>query len=626
MGYQALLFCPDEKLALLLSQLFGELDFRVEVVNEPFAAVKKLMAQHYDALVVDIDNEQNASLLFKSARNSGSNHSSLAIAMVAGQAGITKAYRIGANLVLTKPINVEQTKGTLRVARGLLRKNSEAAGGTAAGTAAAPAPANPGTPILVAAPGSSPSDRRKAPRLAFSSISPEASEFGSSPSPEALTEDLPGAFPATATAMVDVEHKPAMVQPAATSNRIKAAADATLPASKAGFSKATGAVIDHRAVESGVARKLARSETDGALSATPAANMSSAIPSSTGSATAPTPAPEVNVSGRGANRVVESEATGPSHKHPSGRLSEDSTPGHIFSSEPANDSPLFAGVSDASAGMSSNKKMLIAAVIVLALAALGYFGYGMYIKSLTPAVRQSVNLPQSPAPPTAAADPQPSPMPEPSTGKPTGTTAATTTAAASTTPAQAAPSATSSQPLASPVKPPVISIAANESANPAPADELEIKKPSSKPLRVKSNGSVSKTQPTEDPAPQLPETVAAAGQENLSGVMSSSPSSVPRMALATIKISQGVSEGLLIKRVQPRYPRTTLLAHTEGTVQIEATINKEGFVKHPKVLKGDPVLGRAALDAVSQWRYKPYYLDGAPVEIQTQITVNFKPN
>ena len=128
MGYQALLFCPDEKLARVVSQVFGELDFAVEAVQEPFAAVKKLMAQRYDAMVVDCENEANASLLFKSARNSGSNQSSLAIAVVEGQAGVAKAYRIGANLVLTKPINVEQAKGTLRVARGLLRKNADAAG------------------------------------------------------------------------------------------------------------------------------------------------------------------------------------------------------------------------------------------------------------------------------------------------------------------------------------------------------------------------------------------------------------------------------------------------------------------------------------------------------------------
>src|SRR5271155_2244756 len=141
MGYQALIFSPDEKLARVASQVFTELDFTVEPAHEPFGAVKKLMTQHYDAIVVDCDNEQNASLLFRSARNSSSNPSSLAIALVEGQSGVAKAYRIGANLVLTKPINVEQAKGTLRVARGLLGKTSDAAAAGAANAAPAAKPA-----------------------------------------------------------------------------------------------------------------------------------------------------------------------------------------------------------------------------------------------------------------------------------------------------------------------------------------------------------------------------------------------------------------------------------------------------------------------------------------------------
>ena len=126
MSYQALLFCPDEKTARVVSQVLSELEFAVEPCHEPFAAVKKLMVQHFDAIVVDCENEQNAALLFKSARNSGSNQASLAVAVVEGQAGVAKAFRLGANLVLTKPIHVEQSKGTLRVARGLLRKGQAA--------------------------------------------------------------------------------------------------------------------------------------------------------------------------------------------------------------------------------------------------------------------------------------------------------------------------------------------------------------------------------------------------------------------------------------------------------------------------------------------------------------------
>src|SRR5437773_5668970 len=122
MSFQALLFCPEEKTARVVTQVLTDLDFKVESSAEPFDAVKRLMAQHFDAIVVDCDNEQNATLLFKSARNSSLNQSALSVAVVEGQTGVAKAFRIGANLVLTKPINVEQSKGTIRVARGLLRK------------------------------------------------------------------------------------------------------------------------------------------------------------------------------------------------------------------------------------------------------------------------------------------------------------------------------------------------------------------------------------------------------------------------------------------------------------------------------------------------------------------------
>jgi protein TonB len=62
----------------------------------------------------------------------------------------------------------------------------------------------------------------------------------------------------------------------------------------------------------------------------------------------------------------------------------------------------------------------------------------------------------------------------------------------------------------------------------------------------------------------------------------------------------------------------------EGTVQLSATISKEGNISDVKVLSGDAQLSRAATDAVRQWKYKPYLLNGEPVEIQTQITINFK--
>jgi protein TonB len=62
----------------------------------------------------------------------------------------------------------------------------------------------------------------------------------------------------------------------------------------------------------------------------------------------------------------------------------------------------------------------------------------------------------------------------------------------------------------------------------------------------------------------------------------------------------------------------------EGNVELVATIAKTGVITHVKVLSGDSQLTKAATDAVKQWKYKPYLLNGEPVEIQTQITVKFK--
>jgi len=222
MGYQALLFCPDGKLARVVSQVFSELDFTIEPVQEPFAAVKKLMAQRYDAIVVDCENEQNASLLFKSARSSSSNQNSLALALVEGQAGVAKAYRIGANLVLTKPINVEQAKGTLRVARGLLRKNSDAADTSATGAAGSVMPAKT-APVSV---GSSQSASHSTEAIAPPPSPTELPEFEAS-----LPTMAPAAIP-TLTASAKVEDKPAVVPEPEAQTKITLAAE---PAAEADF-------------------------------------------------------------------------------------------------------------------------------------------------------------------------------------------------------------------------------------------------------------------------------------------------------------------------------------------------------------------------------------------------------
>ena len=577
MGYQALLFCPDEKLARVVSQVFSELDFTIEPVHEPFAAVKKLMTQRYDAIVVDCENEQNASLLFKSARNSSSNQSSLAIALVLGQAGVAKSYRIGANLVLTKPINVEQAKGTLRVARGLLRKNADAAGSGAAA---------PATPVRTApaSAGTSPAGRGAA---AITS-SPISSEFE-------IEDPSAAAIPAIA-ASVQVESEPELIPAHAAQTEPMIAAE---PPEE--WQPAALDVTENDAVSNSnnVAANIA------AVSG-PAQNARSAFTSARGSAAAPAPAKEVTAPPAKGNKVAASEPSAPSHGTAANSMS-----GYV------GNAPSFSAFSEKDSGGSGvTKKILIAAVVLLALAALGYVGYGKFGKpSTTPAPRpiSAPSTPQSSAQPAPAPALAPASAPSTSAADPAG----------SATPAPASKT-TAAIPLDKP------SAAAGNSPVPRITLDAEpgTKKPNSAPILVKSTaaGTKAKSQ-SEESAPQLPSPIADATtpDSNLSGLMAVSPS-LPKPTLETVKVSQGVSQGLLIKRVQPKYPPSALAVHTEGAVQIDATINKEGNVTNVKVLSGNAVLAHAAVEAVRQWRYKPYYLDGQPVEIETQITVNFKAN
>jgi len=82
-------------------------------------------------------------------------------------------------------------------------------------------------------------------------------------------------------------------------------------------------------------------------------------------------------------------------------------------------------------------------------------------------------------------------------------------------------------------------------------------------------------------------------------------------------------EGNLIHRVQPAYPALAKQARIQGSVVLRAIINREGVIENLQALSGPPVLEQAAIAAVKQWRYRPYLLGGEPIEVETQVTVNF---
>jgi periplasmic protein TonB len=572
MAYQALLFCPDEKTARTVTQVLAELEFSVEPCTEPFAAVKKLMSQHFDAIVVDCDNEQNATLLFKSARNSTSNQASLAVAIVEGQAGVAKAFRIGANLVLTKPINVEQSKGTLRVARGLLRK------GDPGKPAAAPAPVPPPTPAP-------PKPLATKPMPA----APAAIGMRQPPAPK------PAAIPPTRPAIPPVAAKP-----------VSAPAPQTTASAASGFVPTPASKADATAPAS---------LSTPAPSAIPA--KSSFLSSNSGAGSAPAPAREPQVPE--ATPAVQPKNEAVKRDEPKASISEAADPA-VSKAEPAAPSFTFGGATTDAPSSGSGKKVilgLVAAVVLAAAAYAGWFYFGHRSQSVakatppatvTPAP-QSATLPATPSPTNAAASPVHSEVNSAEAGHSVATNAETNELAEAKSEKVAHSDKVSAKPSAAPA------------LNQTPAAEPE----AAAPLVVKSGSEphVHDASATADaPAPSVIGMAAPASDAPLSGIVADQPTAKP--VLQKMKVSQGVAQGLILKRVAPEYPKNALMMRIEGAVELSATISKEGNIRDVKVLSGNAQLSQAAVQAVKQWKYKPYLLNGEPVEIQTQITLDFK--
>ncbi len=565
MVYQALLFCPDEKTARIATQILSELDFAVILCADPFAAVKKLMDEHFDAIVADCDNEQNATLLFQSARNAGGN-GPLALAIAEGQAGVAKALRIGANLVLTKPINLEQAKGTLRVARGLLRR------GQSQESAAV-------TPAVNPAPGLTSSIANAAGIAAAAAFS--------------------------ATPMRPRGLKPRVVPPRKTSPLEAAAIDQTRIAELDAGLFGGEEEISSSPMAIPAAQTFQPKRPSGVLSR-----------SGNGAASAPARARDKSPSA-----VLEAETA---------VESVESVASDSFYEKTTASDPMFAIRRDVDAASSAGgrKKALRAVALVMLMAVGGYAAW--------PRLRHSIATTSVANPVAVQPAPTPAPVPQAISALSTGGVAEGKAAG---------PSASVTSSLAAPI---VSSVAHQATPNPAAAQptgtnaashsskvilETDLARaapvqipPTNHPIIVASGSfrttpRAAETEP--EPAPSIPAIVE--GNEGTLAKVIASPSKAPIPVLEkAVIVSQGVSRGLLVKAIEPVYPPNAKRMRIEGAVQLLATISKDGDISAIKILGGDLQLTHSAADAVKHWKYKPYLLNGSPVEVQTPITVIFK--
>lgn len=625
MSYQALLFCPDEKTARLVTQVLSELDFSVEPSNEPFTAVKRLMAQHFDAVVVDCDNEQNATLLFKSARNSASNQSSLAVAVVEGQAGVAKAFRIGANLVLTKPINVDQAKGTLRVARGLLKK-SDANKAPVASALTANAPASPSfspaaqSRTAPSAPVARPEAAAQRPTFVPSSPktvqavaartapAAHASDANQNVHESAVLDLPPDLAPSGKSPVVRPAAKEYAWQPV--SKPSGPMASAFKQAAEEESAPAVDEISD-AAESADLVEAVADSEASSVLEPP---SSSAPVFAASSAASAPAPAKQ-KVAVKAVTRPVVKPVAKPPIEKP-----EASKPAvnKLAISAPPVEEPAPAPAVAANhplpvAAKSGSHIGIIVVVVLLVLGAAGYFGWTKLHTNQSAAVpvQQASSAKPAAQAPVISPAPLPSAEQKPSAGS----------AISPATHVEAAP--LSAKPQTEPDKK---SAKATTSVKDEDREADDSGPAEPQPMIVKSGGSkpahaAEPSAPVVAPDPML--AAVGSSDKSIAGIASTGLN-VAHPVEQSLRVSQGVLQGRLIKKVQPTYPSTALRLRIQGIVQLAATITKNGDVANLKQLSGDPNLGHAAEDAVRQWKYKPYLLDGRPVEIQTQISVEFK--
>lgn len=597
MSYKSLLFCPDEKTARVVTQVLSELEFTVELSGEPFATVKKLTDEHFDALVVDCQNEQDASLLFKAARNSSLNHSSLSVAVVEGQAGVAKAFRIGANLVLSKPVNVEQSKSTLRVARGLLRKNSEA---RAAAEDAASVPAGKSAGTTSPAPSMSPTMLPSRP-FAFE---PAASSGGS---PAATGMTIPTApapsAPSAPYSALELEKEPT---PATEPSDVALLESMPNPVDG---KPAPTAELMWAPRSQGQAQPIAAS-TGGAAAAPAMAKI--ADRELTGLSPMVTHEPI----------VAESGAT----EH----FPVDSIPLPMFATLDSR-KPVLSGPSGGrSWGKSVVALLLLGVASYLAwqnIQPLQYLPGSPTVQRLgkQPVAQPGASSAVAPSTSTTADTDNNSPDATASDATSTSPDSATTVssspstaAAAPSAPARTAPGTIRVQEM------PMNSEQKNSLANKPQSIVIQ---PAVQPIVVHPNGAqtkASRVAAPKQPQPTPPSLPLASTNNSDAALASIVSTDSPSPVRGSFRVSQGVSQGLVIKKVAPVYSATALQLHKGGAVDLMATISKDGAVTSVQVLKGDVLLAKSAVEAVKQWRYRPYLLNGEPVEIETQITINFR--
>ena len=640
MALRLLLFSSDENTALVLRQVLEELEFQVEHCSESLDAVEKVTTKNFDVIIVDWADDPEAGFLLKTARELKSTKESVSLAVLPVGTTAAAALKMGAHETLKKPIIPSQVMDTLRTVRDVLvashggssetarrspkhsqhpdldqefiglaskiaadlpRQNAEAATSQAPDEVEEFVPV-PSTPIVVRPKVNGPAADEHRPsqaaRYAGSLFSSLPYSIDSSPDPSPL-KSLP---PSRRKFHSRVAILSALLA-------IAALLYAWAPGSSLS-ERMSSIKLSSANVRSMITRLSSLVKPDANAKAAQTKPDPTTSNTSKSSAHAPHggqqwPSPQVDPFQVGTDKT--DHGAGSSDAASTGTtqtVSADESSDNI-QVIPVMDTPATTGTSTTSAGSPSDPFVPGQSPKAQAAAAQSASGQ---LPSDAPA-----QLPQTAISSSPGSTPPSSTLP----------TSASTLATQLPAPRVAVPDSLKTPSLpnrdSTPAKVPALT------AVPSSASSLHV-------LAVSDHATSEHASKLSAGAPAesvlsktLPAASLMAAKTSMAGLSANAASANLSGSMNPIVLPEETSRELLVTKVQPVYPPQAARTGLQGAVVLQALIGKDGSVRDLKLIRGYLVFGRAAFDAVKQWRFKPYILNGQAVETQTQITVNFKP-
>jgi TonB family protein len=574
----ALLLSPDDQAVSAITGVLEEMSVTCERPLDGVSAAQKLNSQTFDLVLVDCENLPAAKLIFDVCRRGKNGNNPVPIAIVDGRAGLPTAFRLGAELILTKPVAKDQARSTIRTAVSRVRKDAQ----TNESVSAQAASADVHSAVI---PGAGMPEEH-AQVAAAASVSSQLTSFAE-PAPSFVPTLVPAAVltatlsaPALAaethSAIDEIDTTPATpkLNPQSGSLSASSLSDLSESSSARAASAKSMPARPMKPSDDPVLAELERTELE-------------------------------------ESKLAESQLEG---LRPESSTLESSGPSKAAPNQPAAKSgaPPFSSYRQGP----RKKRGPLVAVLMLVLAGGGFYALWMYQPGFRDLAQAQIDrvlaLAGMALPPTPASNPAksstqlaPATTPAPaqeSAADPNQTQSRAPDSAISSASGSATGSPTESAAATAPVKSattPGAAVAPPASAATAPtasvATKPEANKASDKLVNSKKDAAA-----------------ATPSDTHLSGENS-----------AIILSSKG-AEKRLAHSVPPKYPVEARSGAAQGTVVLKAVVDENGKVEGLRLVEGNATLATAAIQAVKQWRYRPYIRDGKAQAFQTVVIVDFQ--